>query len=204
MSSRSIPPFELAVLGLLWQQPRSGYDLLKVFSETAMGGFSSSPGAIYPALKRLERAGTVKGRVENRNSLRPRQVFALSAAGQKALERDLRKPVTRDDVVRRVDGIMLRFVFAGQVLGRDEAVRILLAFATEIEAYLPELVAQLADQPPEAGPYGKCALQYGIDSYRANARWARKAAGQLQRGALARTTTASRPRKPKRRGGHKS
>ena len=46
MPERTISsPLELAIAGLLWQQARSGYDLLKVFAETAMGGFSSSPGA---------------------------------------------------------------------------------------------------------------------------------------------------------------
>ena len=76
MSNRIISsPLELAILGLLWQQPRSGYDLLKLFTETAMGGYSSSPGAIYPALKRLARHGSITGEVQNRDSLRPRQVY---------------------------------------------------------------------------------------------------------------------------------
>jgi len=42
-----------ALLGLLQQKAQSGYELRKVFAETAMGNYSSSPGAIYPALERL-------------------------------------------------------------------------------------------------------------------------------------------------------
>lgn len=39
----------------------SGYDLRKVFAETALGSYSSSPGAICPALARLEKQGLVIG-----------------------------------------------------------------------------------------------------------------------------------------------
>jgi len=46
---------ELALLGLVLREQRSGYALRKVFAETALGGNSSSPGAIYPALKRQRR-----------------------------------------------------------------------------------------------------------------------------------------------------
>src|SRR5260370_3518580 len=52
-----------ALLGLLRQQPRSGYDLRKIFANTPMGTFSDSPGAIYPALQRLEKHGLVSSRV---------------------------------------------------------------------------------------------------------------------------------------------
>ena len=69
MSNRTFKPLELALMGLLSQQDRSGYDLLNIFSQTAMGGFSSSPGAIYPALKRLARAKSIKGVVENRHAI---------------------------------------------------------------------------------------------------------------------------------------
>lgn len=201
---RTLTPLDLALMGLLRQQPRSGYALLKVFSETAMGGFSSSPGAIYPALKRLERAGSVRGRIENRNSLKPRQVFSLSSAGAKVLERYLRLPVTRDDVVRRMDGVMLRFVFAGEALGRDEAVRILNELATEIEAYLPELDAQLAALPRGDGVYGRHAMQCGIESYRAQTRWARKTARALGRSTSVRKPAAPRRRTAEHRGGLKT
>ena len=40
----------------------SGYDLRKIFTTTAMGSFSDSPGAIYPALARLEANGLVRER----------------------------------------------------------------------------------------------------------------------------------------------
>ena len=54
MTKRTPTALEYALLGLLHQQPQSGYDLRKVFETTALGNYSGSPGAIYPALRRLE------------------------------------------------------------------------------------------------------------------------------------------------------
>ena len=201
-------PLVLAIMGVLWRQPRCGYDLLKVFSETAMGGFSSSPGAIYPALKRLQAHGSIMGEVENRDTLRPRQVYSLTPAGEETLKHHLRQPVTRNEVMRHEDAILLRFVFAGEVLGRDEAIRILEQFAREIESYLPDLNAQLAVHSQAAGPYGKYALRHGIDLYQAHARWARTIIAELKKQAASRrtkpTSGAPRRRRPSQDGGRKS
>jgi DNA-binding PadR family transcriptional regulator len=53
MKAQPISILGYALLGLIHQKPSSGYDLRKTFTETAMGSFSNSPGAIYPALARL-------------------------------------------------------------------------------------------------------------------------------------------------------
>ena len=62
-----------ALLGLLQQQPRSGYALRRVFATTPMGHYSSSPGAIYPALRRLEQQGLVRGALDRGPSQRPKK-----------------------------------------------------------------------------------------------------------------------------------
>ena len=63
MADSKIPSLGYALLGLL-QKPSSGYDLRKVFSSTSMKTYSDSPGAIYPALRRLEHRGLVRGTIE--------------------------------------------------------------------------------------------------------------------------------------------
>jgi DNA-binding PadR family transcriptional regulator len=70
-----------ALLGLLHQRPSSGYALRKTFATTPMGTFSDRPGAIYPALRRLERQGLVRGRVESSAGLRQKQTFRLTPQG---------------------------------------------------------------------------------------------------------------------------
>src|SRR5262245_28610213 len=50
---------ELAVLGLLAEQPMHGYELKKRLSETLGPLWGISFGSLYPALRRLERAGAI-------------------------------------------------------------------------------------------------------------------------------------------------
>ena len=50
---------ELAVLGLLSEQPLHGYELKKRLSETLGPLWGISFGSLYPALRRLERDGSI-------------------------------------------------------------------------------------------------------------------------------------------------
>jgi len=51
---------ELAILGLLAEQPRHGYELKKRLSETLGPLWGISFGSLYPALRRLERSGAIE------------------------------------------------------------------------------------------------------------------------------------------------
>ncbi len=51
---------ELAILGLLQEQPRHGYELKKRLSETLGSFWGISFGSLYPALRRLERNGAIE------------------------------------------------------------------------------------------------------------------------------------------------
>ena len=52
---------ELAVLGLLKEQPLHGYELKKRLGETLGFLWGVSYGSLYPALRRLERDGAIEG-----------------------------------------------------------------------------------------------------------------------------------------------
>src|SRR5437762_7779194 len=58
--SRSCHVLELAVLGLLSEQPLHGYELKKRLSETLGPLWGISFGSLYPALRRLERNGAIE------------------------------------------------------------------------------------------------------------------------------------------------
>ena len=49
----------LVVLGLIAEEPRSGYDIIKALEAKFQGAYSPSPGAIYPMLQMLEEADLV-------------------------------------------------------------------------------------------------------------------------------------------------
>jgi DNA-binding PadR family transcriptional regulator len=164
-----------ALLGLLHQQPMSGYDLRKMFASTALGSFSDSPGAIYPALKRLEMRGLVRGTVETSIGIRQRRIFRNTAKGQSDLKGWLRKPVTRDDVVRRVDELMLRFSFMDSTLGESRSAAFLNELIEQITDYIPSLKQYLEAHAPEMPMSGRLALECGVYGYEAQLKWAKAA-----------------------------
>ena len=128
-----------ALLGLLHEQPRSGYDLRKVFTTTAMGSFSDSPGAIYPALKRLEARGLIKGQVEESAGLRRRQIFRNTPKGLAQFKAWLKRPITHDDVMRGIGELMLRFAFINQTLGTESTESFLAEYAKMLAEYIRSL-----------------------------------------------------------------
>jgi len=171
MSERKIALLGYALLGLLHQKPSSGYDLRKIFATTPMGGFSDSPGAIYPALQRLQQSGLIRARVEDRAGLRRRRVFSLSAAGVAALEKWLAGPVTRNDLMRHIDDLMLRFAFMDGVKGQAASLEFLKNFRKDLSAYIPELHGHLNALREHMTVSGRLALESGILSYETLLHW---------------------------------
>ena len=174
-SSREIPLLGRALLGLLQQGESSGYDIRRLFTQTPMGTFSDSPGAIYPALARLEKEGLIQGRNERSAGLRQRRIFRLTAAGRAALEAWLAATVTRDDVVRGSNELMLRFGFIETTLGEAEAVRFLQALRREVTGYVAELRRYVDAAGGNMPRSGRLALDFGIRSYDALLQWSEQA-----------------------------
>ena len=69
---------DLAVLGLLREHPRHGYELRRALAE--LGYRRVSFGALYPALRRLERRGWIEASPETGR----RRTYGLTAAGAEA------------------------------------------------------------------------------------------------------------------------
>jgi DNA-binding PadR family transcriptional regulator len=77
---------ELAVLSLVAEQPRHGYEIEQVIERRGMRewtdvGFSS----IYYLLKKLEREGLVEGRLQEAERGPARKVYRVTSAGRDAL-----------------------------------------------------------------------------------------------------------------------
>lgn len=164
---------EFAILGLLSFGPRSGYDLMHIFETTAIGNYSSSPGAIYPALGRLEKRGLIEGVVDDSQALRPKKVFRPTSDGAGSLRRWLRAGITKDDVQRRLDELLLKFAFHS-LLDAEASREFLNDLAVTTDEYLAELLDQRKIFSDDEPPHGRMAFEFGIERYRACARWARR------------------------------
>ena len=171
MNAKDTSVLGYALLGLIQLKPSSGYDLRKTFAETAMGNYSSSPGAIYPALERLESQGLVRGVVENTTGLRRRRLYKLTPKGTLELKKWLARRVEQADVMRGAQELMLRFAFTDQALGRDAAIAFLQQFRAALKPYTAGLEAYLRANAERMPLSGRLALECGIRSYRSLSEW---------------------------------
>jgi len=73
----------LAILSLLNEGPKHGYQIMKEISERSKGVYRASAGSIYPTLQQLEDEGLIEASQQN-----GRRVYSLTVAGQAELERD--------------------------------------------------------------------------------------------------------------------
>jgi DNA-binding PadR family transcriptional regulator len=174
MRRLAISKLGYALLGLL-QQPSSGYALRKIFASTAMKTYSDSPGAIYPALRRLEQQGLIRGSIEESSGLRRRQVFRLTRTGSTALKKWINRPLVRPDVIRGLDEVMLRFAFSEQAVGAPGSVKLLKSLSTELRSYIPELREQLTVNKSAMPTSGRLALESGLRSYECLLEWTKYA-----------------------------
>jgi DNA-binding PadR family transcriptional regulator len=179
MSDRPLTTLDYALLGLLDRQPVSGYDIARRFATTPMAHFSSSPGAIYPALLRLDRAGLVAGRLDRATETRPRRVYRLTPAGRAALDAWLRQPVTRQELVRDGRAPILRFSFAEGRLSDGELLGYLEGYRRELAGYLLEL-ERFQTAMADDTPHQRLALDHGIRAYESQLAWIADAIRVLQ------------------------
>jgi DNA-binding PadR family transcriptional regulator len=73
---------KLLLLALIEQQPRHGYELIRIIEDMFHGHYSPSPGAIYPTLTMLEELGYAEVTSEQGG----RKLYAITAAGRTYLE----------------------------------------------------------------------------------------------------------------------
>lgn len=175
LNRAKIPALGYAILGLLQQKPSSGYDLRKIFSSTALKTYSDSPGAIYPALRRLEKSGLIRGLVEEMSGLRRRQVFRLTPRGLSETKQWIQRPVKVEELGRRDSDIMLRFAFSEGIAGPAASLELLRSLAAAQTSFLFPLHQQLDVLRSKMPNSARLAFEWGIQGTEAWLKWAQLA-----------------------------
>lgn len=166
--TKSVTPLGFALLGLIRDEPRSGYALRKVFETTPMGSYSSSPGSIYPALESLRRAGLVEAR-GNGETTRGKGLFHLTLQGAAAFENWLRAPVDGNDLSQA----MLRFAFLHGHPDRALTKAFLDSFEAAAAGQAASLTAFIASEAGQSMPVqARVAVEHGRRQLDASAAWA--------------------------------
>lgn len=91
----------LIALALIAEQPRHGYEIIKVLEEKTSGWYSPSPGMVYPTLTFLEEANYVTAQADGSKKL-----YSITDEGRAYLEENK----------AFVDAVMARFAAIGERL----------------------------------------------------------------------------------------
>lgn len=86
----------LAILSLLSEGPKHGYQLMKEISERSGGVYRASAGSVYPTLQQLEDEGLIEAVQQG-----GRRVYTLTEAGKAELAKD---PETVRHIWERAEG----------------------------------------------------------------------------------------------------
>jgi PadR family transcriptional regulator, regulatory protein AphA len=100
---------KFALLGLLAENPKYGYELKRRF-EGALGNvWSVSYGQLYPTLRRLAEVGWVTKKSEPGKKAADKNIYSITEKGRRKLDEWLLRPVSRTYRVK--DEFTLRFLF---------------------------------------------------------------------------------------------
>src|SRR4051812_19171597 len=180
-SQSKIPSLGYALLGLLQQKPSSGYDLRKIFSSTSMKTYSDSPGAIYPALRRLEQEALIRGTIEEGSGLRRREVFQLTAKGRVELKKWIMQPIAPADLARGLGEIMLRFAFSENVAGPAASLELLKSLRTALLTHVSALQAEFQASHKLMPMSSRLAFESGVGGVESLLKWAEYAISSYQK-----------------------
>jgi DNA-binding PadR family transcriptional regulator len=108
----------LVLLQLLEEKPSYGYELIKTIEEKLAGGYTPSPGVVYPTLTMLEEEGFATVSTPNDGKAAGKKVYTVTDAGREYLKTNQ----------QRTQAIRDRLQHAGQHFERGRSPEIMRAF----------------------------------------------------------------------------
>lgn len=132
---RDLTTLEYYVLGVISVEPQSGYSIINYF-ESELWGSPTSPGSIYPILKRLEKQDIISGELEIVQEARSRKMYTLTALGETILDDWLRSPVTKEEAAEQRPTMMMKFLFMEKRLSREAVLRWLDSYQEATDYYI--------------------------------------------------------------------
>jgi DNA-binding PadR family transcriptional regulator len=167
----------MAALGLLAQQPGSGYDLLKNFEKSMGNVWQATQSQLYGELNKLADAGLIE--VADIGA-RGRKEYRITPAGRTELQRWVTNPEP-DPPLREAS--LLRVFLLGEV-SLDQARQFMAGLAEQADDESEKLEG-LRDSidwtDGDSMFFGRAALEYGLRRYAMEADWARWVIGEIDR-----------------------
>lgn len=181
MAGRQLTDFEQVLLLMVAGAPSTGYDLKQAFATTPLGVYQPSSGALYPALRRLERRGLLRADPgQPSDQARRRFVYHITEAGLAAHAAWVRQPVNPATISQDLPLHLMRFVAMETLLPRAEVLAFLADVRDALAAFLGglERYTSAADFGDRHSPL---ALDHGVSTFAASLAWTKRAINTLSR-----------------------
>jgi DNA-binding PadR family transcriptional regulator len=174
--ARPLGAADYAILGLLREQPRHGYELAEFFREGgALVSVCGMPlNVLYAQVHRLERFRLIAGSPEPAGGARLRRVLHPTPAGSGAFLAWLEQPVGRMREVRQ--DFLLKLYFSRRDPEHD-TLRLLDAQIARCEEYLAERVRERRQTTPES--FEELLGQMRVSGARATLDWMKEYRAEL-------------------------
>jgi len=162
---------DYAIMGLLREQPRHGYELADAFHQGAdLAAVCGMPNnVLYAQIHRLERFRLIAGTPEVIGTTRMRTVLRITPTGERAFLAWLDQPVARMREVRQ--DFLLKLYFSRR-LPRHDTAGLLDRQIAACEIYLAERVRERRVAP--AGSFEELLGQMRVSGARATLDWLRE------------------------------
>lgn len=175
-----VNPTEFALLGLLAERSRSGYDIKQEVEARLSHFWSESFGHIYPMLRRLDERGLVVKTLDRQDGRPDRKVYSITDAGREALEHWFDEP---PPFPRPRNELLLR-IFLGRHGPTEHLLRDVREFRKGVTGALGQLraVESRIEQEDPMNPdrvYWRLTLRYGLKAFAALAEWSDEAEATL-------------------------
>lgn len=172
---RALTDFEQVLLGVIDSEPRSGYGLKKMFNSSPSSVYQPSPGALYPALRRLEARGLLRSHTVESKGRRAQRMYHVTDAGHAAHVQWLRQPVVPATVGADLGLHLMRFALMANHLPRESVLAFLTSLESALDTFVAGLEHYLASGAQAHMPHAELAIEHGIAVHRASLEWARSA-----------------------------
>ncbi len=166
---------DLVILGLLFHEDLTGYDIKKRIDGAISFFWKGSFGSIYPALSDMEKSGLVEKQRAETKSRREKILYHITGKGIDALKAWLNEEQAVNDLKYET---LLKLYFSGAE-DKGAALRSIGHFEEQVKTDLTVLKAykenleKVLEQKDHI--YYYLTVTFGIDTYEAYLKWCRKA-----------------------------
>jgi DNA-binding PadR family transcriptional regulator len=179
VAGRPLTDFEQVLLGVIADEPRSGYGLKKLFSSSPASVYQPSPGALYPALRRLEERGLLQAEKQVSSGRRTLRRYQVTQAGLAVYLAWLRKPVAPETVGTDLGQHLMRFSLMENYLERAEVIAFLADLGDALDGFVRGMEQFAASRQGTLRQHALLAIEHGVAIHRASLEWVRSTKAAL-------------------------